>query len=1193
MKIENIFAKDLFRPINGVVKADQKDEAVVWQELDEYVITKELDRHFRRFFQAYLDAMDNPRDPVLSSRMGVWVSGFFGSGKSHFIKILSYILANHQAHNPTGGVSRKAIDFFDPKVDDAMLLADIKRGVSPDADVILFNIDSKADSKEGRDAILQVFLKVFNEMQGFCGEAPHIAEMERYLAGKGVLETFHQAFTEIHGGDWRKERDAFAFMQDEIVEALSRALGMSREAAGVWFDKAEEQFTISIEKFSKMVKDYLETKGPNHRIIFLVDEIGQFIGGDTHLMLNLQTITEDLGRLCNGRAWVIVTSQEDIDAVLGEFRNAKAQDFSKIQGRFNTRLSLSSSNTDEVIQRRLLAKTEDAKRALEDLWLEKGEILKNQISFVGGKALKNNQNKDGFVSNYPFAPYQFELLQKVFESIRKAGATGVHLAMGERSMLDAFQSAAKSIAGHGLGSLVPLYAFYPAIESFLDTSVKRTVDQATEDPSLEPFDVQLLRALFLIRYVDIIRPSIDNLVTLCIDQVDTDRLALKRKIEESLTRLEKQTLINRNGDLFFFLTNEERDVSKEIKNVELGSGEDIKFLSDLIFDEVLKGDNKHRYQLNKRDYGFNRVCDGRYHGGKVDQELSIEIVSPLHDEYELFGQAKCIGQSTEGGGRVLFKLGNRKELSEEIKTYLKSEKYIRRKNDASAPTTLKRILGERAEENRERKNRLVALLEQMLVEADCFALGQSILTKTSQPRTAVAEALIYLIENIYTKLGYLKGLQDDPQKEIRATLMADDIGQQGFELEGTESNTQAYNEIRQYVDLCAGKNQKIYLNELAERFTKRPYGWPDWEVVLLVARLFMAGEALLKVDGGAILPREAIDYLTKSVKWKQVALLKRKATGIEDLKKARRLGQDVFGQIGPETEEGLFKFLVQQLSAWEQSLRKYEPLAQTGRYPGKKLIDDATQKICRLTAIHDSYEYFQAFNKAADDLHDLAEDVHLLQDFYGKQRSTWERLQTQFTAFKVNRDDLDKDPAAQKALVRMGEILAAPSPYGMLQETDKLIEAVQSVNDRLIGEKRSYVLDRVEQGISHIHEVLEEYKAAAELSNQSLLPLQTIKKKIQSETSIPGIFYQEKQVSDAVEEAIARIEEQLAAKAKEKEKDSGGPPPKPPKPVKYVHASKCASKLYLENREDVDAYLEKLKKELLAALEQNARIRIQ
>ena len=79
-------------------------------------------------------------------------------------------------------------------------------------------------------------------------------------------------------------------------------------------------------------------------------------------MLSLQTITENLGTACGGRAWVVVTSQEDIDAILGEVRASKANDFSKIQGRFKTRLSLSSGNVDEVIQKRLLAKTEPAPR---------------------------------------------------------------------------------------------------------------------------------------------------------------------------------------------------------------------------------------------------------------------------------------------------------------------------------------------------------------------------------------------------------------------------------------------------------------------------------------------------------------------------------------------------------------------------------------------------------------------------------------------------------------------------------------------------------------------------------------------------------------------------------------------------------------------------------------------------------------
>jgi hypothetical protein len=141
-----------------------------------------------------------------------------------------------------------------------------------------------------------------------------------------------------------------------------------------------------------------------------------------------------------------------------------------------------------------------------------------------------------FVKNYPFAPYQFQLIQKIFESIRKAGATGLHLARGERSMLDAFQSAAKTASQKEVGILVPLYDFYPSIESFLDTVVKKTIDQAGSNPSLQPADIKLLQVLFLIRYVEEMKGNVDNLVTRCLDQMDGDRLALRRHIEESRLR---------------------------------------------------------------------------------------------------------------------------------------------------------------------------------------------------------------------------------------------------------------------------------------------------------------------------------------------------------------------------------------------------------------------------------------------------------------------------------------------------------------------------------------------------------------------------------------------------------------------------------------------------------------------------------
>jgi len=161
MHIKTLFQKDIYRPINGVVKADQLDASSVWQELDEFVVTRELDQHLRTFFSAYGEAMQRRHDPHISERIGVWVSGFFGSGKSHFLKVLSYLLRNDS--HTHDGQTKQVGAVFESKIKDPMLLCDIKRAVASDADVILFNIDSIADTRAGRDSILSVFLNVVNE----------------------------------------------------------------------------------------------------------------------------------------------------------------------------------------------------------------------------------------------------------------------------------------------------------------------------------------------------------------------------------------------------------------------------------------------------------------------------------------------------------------------------------------------------------------------------------------------------------------------------------------------------------------------------------------------------------------------------------------------------------------------------------------------------------------------------------------------------------------------------------------------------------------------------------------------------------------------------------------------------------------------------------------------------------------------
>jgi len=1194
MLIKNLFERDIFRPINGVVKADQLDDTSVWQELDEFVITRELDQHIRKFIAWFLEAVDQGKNPNPAGKMGVWLSGYFGSGKSHFLKVLSYLLRNRT--HTFNGKSKLAVEFFKSKIKDAMLFGDIKRAVVADTDVILFNIDSKADHRTGRDLILRVFLKVLNELQGYSGDHPHIAHMERYLEAKGKLQAFQDAYRKHTGTEWVKDRDAYQFNRDEIVKAWSETLGQSQQAAEKWIDGAEDTFPLSVENFCKWTKEYLDSKGPQHRLIFLVDEVGQFIGSDEKLMVNLQTITEGLGTACRRRAWIVVTSQEDMDAVLGDMTRRKKEDFSKIQGRFYPPLSLSSGNVDEVIQSRLLEKIPDVKDELGTLFQKKGDILKNQLTFKNcGMTFRPFKDGEDFVKNYPFAPYQFQLLQKIFEAIRKAGATGINLAKGERSMLDAFQSAAKAVSINEIGILVPLYDFYPSIESFLDTSVKRTIDQAKTNPSLEPFDIHLLQVLFLIRYVDEMKGNVDNLVTLCLDQIDGDRLALRHKIEESLARLEKETLISRNGENYFFLTNEERDINKEIKTVELSDGEEAKLLGQIIFDDVLKEQRKHRFSVNKMDFDFNRRCDQFPIGNQKDGALLVSVVTPMGDDYEIYEKAKCILESGSEGGFVLIRLGNDESLGRELRTYIQTEKYLARKNDGTLLDSTKRILRECAEDNRQRRDRLTKVLSEMMVEAEYYVAGQPLKLKATAAWSALDEAMEYLIQNTFSKMSYLRQLtpEADRLKEIQAVLRSNDTAKETLLFQSGENNPQAIEDVRNHVELCARANRQIVLHDLIEkRYALRPYGWPDNEVLLLLARLLVLGDINLMMDGALLPPDKAFEAITTPAKRRKIIVVKRQTANPEAIKNARNLGKELFAEMGPDSEDGLFSFLQRKLKEWQTSLTTYKTLADTGNYPGKDEIADGLTLINKPLTDKESPKFIDRFNTLRKDLIDFAERYHDLEHFYEHQKPTWEKLRRATEKFNLNCLDLERDAQAGPALKRMKEILAAPAPYGLLKDADGLITTVDAVNSALLTGRRKLAVEKIDGHYATLTKEIATVQGDAGLRVACLKPLEFLKKQVEREESLAHITQAEAEAIKEFDAAIGRIED-FVKKAAAKSPAKGTAMPTPVvKKQRIIKASDLMKATYLETPDDVNAFLEALRQELQKALANGERIQI-
>jgi len=406
-----MFQKDINRDINGVVKVTQDDEQSLKQELGEYIITKELRRHFNTLFDNYSKAIDSPTDKI-----GVWISGFFGSGKSHFLKILSYLLSSRKV----GG--RAAVDFFKDKFDDAMLYATVVRCTNILTESILFNIDIEGPISKDKTAVLRVFAKVFYNHLGFYGEDLKVAKLERFVAKRGKTEAFRRAFEEVNGSLWVESRAAYAFFEDDIVSVLQRVLGMSETAAHNWFNGVENA-DMSIKQLVEEIKEYVDGKGKDFRLLFCVDEVGQYIGNDSNLMINLQSIVEELGSKCQGKVWVMVTSQEAIDSVV----KLSGDDFSKIQGRFNTRLSLSSASVDEVIKKRILEKTEDADRQLRLVYDKERSVLKNLFTFNNVRTLLQRVLQEGIRTFERIAEMKMEVAVVAIHLVCVGGVQFPHL----------------------------------------------------------------------------------------------------------------------------------------------------------------------------------------------------------------------------------------------------------------------------------------------------------------------------------------------------------------------------------------------------------------------------------------------------------------------------------------------------------------------------------------------------------------------------------------------------------------------------------------------------------------------------------------------------------------------------------------------------------------------------------------------
>ena len=1169
MIIRDMFADDINRKINGVIKVDQAADEVIEQELNEYVITKELKKHFITFFNYYSDALDEP-----TADIGVWISGFFGSGKSHFLKMLSYLLENKEVN----GI--RSVERFRKKFeDDPATYMMIDRSTKVKTETILFNIDIEGSINKDKTAVLRVFAKTFYNHLGFFGDNLKVAKLEQYIDQQGKTEQFRRTFEEKKGMSWLESRKAFAFNGKYIIPTLMEVLDMSEEDARAWFnDKSAIEFSIA--QLVEDIKDYLKTKPNNFRLLFMVDEVGQYVGTDTDMLLNLQSLAEKIGSECGGKVWVVCTGQEAIDEII----KVRADEFSRIQARFKTRLSLSSSSVDEVIQKRILKKNKDAEAELESVYNKNDSVLRNLFSFTDSILdIKGYSGPGEFAANFPFVPYQFIIMQKVFAEIRKHGNSGKHLSGGERSMLSGFQEATQKIQEKDEYALVPFFRFYDTVHTFLDGSIRRVIERcqraADNGDGIEALDVDVLKLLYLIRYIDDIPANLDNIVILMADDIRMDKITMRETIRDCLDRLMSQNYIGRTGEVYNFLTDEEQDIQREIKSTPVDTASIVDRIGQMIFADIF---TTKKYRYGKYDFAFDQMVDG-ITIGNITGGMRLRFLTVATDTVE----KSELRLMTESKGKEAIVVLAETPYYESLESAMKIRKYVKQRNVNQLPKSVQDIIRDQQDEATKYEQTAMEDLVKAIESAQFYVDGEHIEIKGGNAKSKIEQSLEYLVSHVYSELSLIEKNADTDADIIEILTGADNM------MPGMEPNRGAATKIEEYLEMQAMKNLPTSMADIQSRYSAIPYGWKEIDIAAVVARLIYDQKVTIKYAGSTIQPDnpKLPDMLRKKSEIGKTSISKRQMITATKMRAVKELIREYFDVMDvPDDEDGLVAFVVQKFTELKEHYRGLQSRYEGHKYPEQNLVLVSIEQMDKiLSQRKDNIALIDAILKEEDNLFDNKEKMQRVEGFFKNQVQVFDAAVKMEEDLKNDLNYLRKEEEANEALNQIRLITVVQSDpksiYRRIPELNGLMDKVREGHGRLLDDKRAELLEIIRQCMEEVHTLSNGDVSCMELVKKGDTFFEQQKGKIQELQSlalldglIPQIWSYKDDLCDHIETAKKPI---IVA---EEKAPYGAEKPVAKKVIKTVYRQAAFPAKVLESQEDIDAYVERMRSYLTAMM---------
>ncbi|MFB0999948.1 MAG: BREX system P-loop protein BrxC, partial [Colwellia sp.] len=668
----------------------------------------------------------------------------------------------------------------------------------------------------------------------------------------------------------------------------------------------------------------------------------------------------------------------------------------------------------------------------------------------------------------------------------------------------------------------------------------------------------------------------------------------------ALNLLEKETYIQRNGDLFEYLTDEEQDIEKEIKNVEIESDVIASELEKLIYDGVLKN-RKIRWQDNKQDYPFSRKLDDKISGR--ENELAINVISPFYDDRATIEKHRS---DTIFCDELRVVLPDSVRLHRDLVLYKQTAKYVGHETKATQQESIKRILTEKGIQNSERLIQLKELTSKLVGTARYFVAGVEVELSGEDGQNKMVRAFGELIKHTYPNL---KMLRDIPYSE---NDIADIIKRAGQGLLGNDIQLpEAQQEMFSFIQSNSRGGIRTTVKLLLEKFESKPNGWSYAAILCNLADLCAGGKVEVRESTNLLDDKDLVRALRNMSTHGNLILDPQVEFTPSQIRGVKEFYSDYFEKVAHATEaKAIAKELQESFATQATELDKLQ--AQSEQYPFLRILADIVTKLQEFRT--KPYTWFMTeLTQNEDTWFDYKEKTidPIVKFMKGPQKFTFDKAKQVLTEQKANIDYVEgteyqriKEALVSADIFKGSAILKLKSDTDALEnkitdqvnfERKKAVELIEHLQDKLVGFDEYKSLEQGKQD-----QLLAEFtRAADKLKQQTLIAMLRDEARRFEDHSYSGQVRKLMTWSQPTPEPV-----QVPMPSPEPQPGlSGGIPieltptvqePKQPeiKSVSAKHIRVEYAKPWLANESDVEGYLEEYKKALLAAIKEGKHIQL-